>query len=263
MRRALPLLFDAILWLAFVVVHGTAIALTAFITAPIFEGGIAQRAFAVAIALILYLHLFVLVLGLTRRLVQPRLHEGKGVVGANRAYIAWGLNSVFQGLYLGHPLRTLIELSFTLRHLHLRLSGMTIGFGTIVGVRAELRQLELIEVGDGSTVGLGAVMSCHITADGKSHRQARIRVGRRSLVGAFSSLAPGVVVGDGVIVGYGSSLSEDVVVEDGAILGGHCIVRRGVRIGRDARIDTGVVVNADVPPGARVRLPAPVTELAS
>lgn len=260
MRRALPILFDAILAVAFVTVHGSAIALTALLTRPLFGDGVVRNGFAFAFAVLVYLHLFVLVLGVTKRLVQPRLEEGTGAVGANRAYIAWGLNSVFQGLFLSHPLRTLIELSFTLRHAYLRLFGMQIGFGTVVGLRAELRQVELISVGEGSTIGLAAVMSCHVNADGKTHRQGRIRVGNRSLVGAFSNLAPGVVVGDDCVVGYGSSISEDVVIEDGVVIGAQCVVRRGVRVGKGARIDTGVTVSSDVPAGMRVRLAPPIVE---
>lgn len=255
MRIALPLLFDALTWVAFLLVHGLALA-AGLVVADAFSGPLALRLLGILLGFFVYLHVFVLTLGVLKRVVQPGLEEGRSPVGANRAYIAWGLNSVVQAVYLSSPFATLIQLLFSLRFLHLRLFGMKVKFGSIVGVGSQLRQLELIELGEGSTIGLAATLSCHVSEDGKSHRQGRIRIGQRSLIGAYTRIGPGVVVGDDALVGANTSLSEDVIVGDGARIGADCFVQRGVRIGRGARVASGSVVVRDVPEGARVRAAA-------
>lgn len=259
MRLSLPLLFDVALWLALALVHGVALA-TGLAVFDLFGDSLAARVTGALSGFFVYLHVFVLVLGVLKRLVQPSLVEGRTPVGANRAYLAWGLNSVLQGVFLSSPFIGLVQLLFSLRYLHLRLFGMQLSLGSVIGIGSELRQVELIELGEGSTIGLRAVLSCHISENGRVHRQGRIRIGKRSLVGAFSRLAPGVVVGDDALVGTNTTLSEDVIVGDRARIGAHCFVRRGVRIGEGARIESGAVISADVAEGAYVRAASSLAE---
>jgi len=98
----------------------------------------------------------------------------------------------------------------------------------------------------------------------------RITVGQRTFIGSHSWLVSNVSVEVGADVliapfcyiqdtdhGFRDpaipiadqpSESSAIVIEDGVWLGAHCVVTRGVRIGRGAVIGAGSVVTRDIPP---------------
>ncbi|MFO0696323.1 MAG: DapH/DapD/GlmU-related protein [Polyangiales bacterium] len=250
MNKALPIVFDVLYWLFFVVVYTAAGAAGLGVASALWGSSLGAHAFAIALGWIVFLHAFVVVLGLLRLLVQPALEEGVSPIGANKGYVAWGFHSVFQGLYLAAPFREQIHFLFTLRYLHYRLSGMKLHLSNVIGTGAELRQVELIEIGEKTVIGIRAAMSCHLNADGKSHRQARIRVGRESLIGALAQIGPGVTIGDRCVIGASSTISPDVRIGNDVKMGPGCIVRSGLTVGDGARLAAGSIVVSDVPAGA-------------
>ena len=105
-----------------------------------------------------------------------------------------------------------------------------------------IRQAELIELGSSVVLGEGCTLVGHLTPDGKTHLQGRIRVGDRSLVGGHASLAPDVEIGNDVVLGAETMVLPGVRVGDGAVLGPRCYVSRGVRIPARVRITANSVV---------------------
>jgi acetyltransferase-like isoleucine patch superfamily enzyme len=249
MSHALPLLFDLLYWLFWTVVYTAAVAVSVLVADLLWGPSVLERAFALVVAYLTFLHAFVLVLGVLKRLVQPRLHTGKTQVGKGRAFLAWGLNSVFQGIFTASFCADQIHLLFWLRYAYYRLMGMQLSPGTIIGTGCSLRQVEMISLGRGVTIGMNVTMSCHLSPDGKSHVQAPISIGARTLIGADSRIGPGIAIGSDCVVGANSSLTTDLVIGDGVRMGPHTLVRPGVRIGDGARIAGNSVVDRDVAPG--------------
>ena len=250
MGLLLPTLFDLLFWLVFAIVHVVAaaagIAVYHATTGPL----VWQQAGALTLAYVAFLHALVVVLVVLKRLFQPRLKSGTSGVGKTRGFVAWGLSSVFQGVFLASPFHDQIHFMFWLRYLYYRGMGMRLHPSVVLGTGAILRQVELLRVGRGSVIGIGAAISGHLNADGGRHYQAEVVVGERVLIGAHTSVGPGVVIGDGAVIGYRSSISINARVDAGAKLGVGVFVKRGVHIGEGARIAPFTVVDCDVPAGA-------------
>jgi len=252
MSRSLALLFDALYWVFLVLVYGLALVPALATFEALAATSLIGRAFALVAAYVVFLHAFVIALGLVKRLVQPRLVAGTSSVGANKHFIAWGLASIFQGIFLAAPFRDQVHFLFWLRYLHYRLHGMSLRLGDVIGTGVEIRQAELITLEKGVTIGVGASLSCHVNPDGKSHIQQPIHIGEGTLLGAHTTTGPGVRIGKGCVIGYRTVLTIGVTVEDGVRIGASCFVQSGVRIGENARVDHGTYVLADVPANARI-----------
>jgi len=101
--------------------------------------------------------------------------------------------------------------SLAVRRFLLRLTGMKVGRGAAVGLDAQFDIFfpELIELGEDCIIGYRATLLAHeFLAD--EYRTGRIRVGKRAVVGANSTVLCGLEIGDGAVVGAGSVVAEDV-----------------------------------------------------
>jgi acetyltransferase-like isoleucine patch superfamily enzyme len=76
---------------------------------------------------------------------------------------------------------------------------------------------QLIEVGDGSFLGMGCRLLTHEYTAG-FFRAGRVRIGKDCVVGAWSAIRCGVTLGNGVTTGLGSVVVSDVA--DGLTVGG-------------------------------------------
>src|SRR5688572_5609274 len=141
MSNALPLLFDLLYWVLWTVVYTAAGAAAVSVADLLWGPTVLERAFALVVGYLTFLHAFVLVLGVLKRLFQPRLDAGKTQVGKGRAFMAWGLNSVFQGIFTASFCADQIHMLFWLRYTYYRLMGMTLSPSTIIGTGCSLRQV--------------------------------------------------------------------------------------------------------------------------
>src|SRR5688572_11163049 len=100
MRKNLPLvLFDFLFVFFAVVVYGSSAMVAVYVGELVWGEPLWRKGLAIVAAYFAFLHAFILVVGIVRFVVQPRLHVGYCDVGLNKKYFAWGLNSVFQGLF--------------------------------------------------------------------------------------------------------------------------------------------------------------------
>jgi acetyltransferase-like isoleucine patch superfamily enzyme len=241
----LGFLFDAIFLLAAFVTYGVSAAAALSVGAFLWGPGALRQGVVLVVAWLTFVHTFIFAVGVLKRLVQPPLEEGTCAVGPNRKYIAWGLNSVFQGLFTTAPFAPMVHLLFSSRYLYYRAMGMRVAFNSIIGTRTGIRQAELISVGPGAILGEDSFLSCHLNTDGKTHLQAAIRVGPKAVVGGRASLGPGVELGTGAVVGATSVLTLFVRVGAGAKIGPGCLVGANVSIGERARVLGGSVISKD------------------
>ena len=68
---------------------------------------------------------------------------------------------------------------------------------------------ELISIGDNSAIGWKATIGCHFFTHSKVIL-ARVRIGRNVLVGALSTILPGVTIGDNAVVTVHSVVDRDI-----------------------------------------------------
>lgn len=111
-----------------------------------------------------------------------------------------------------------IPISF-LKIFFYRLLGVKIGRGVYIAPDALIDPLYpwLIELGDDCFLGMGCKIFTHeYTATG--FRVGRVRIGRGSVLGAYSIIRSGVTVGEKVTVGFNSYVNKDI--RDGETVGG-------------------------------------------
>jgi acetyltransferase-like isoleucine patch superfamily enzyme len=124
-----------------------------------------------------------------------------------------------------------------------------------------------IDIGPGTIVMHGAVLHVY---NFRNIPQARIRIGRDSLVGEYTVIRGqgGVEIGDRVYTSPFTQIiavnhvfddperpfveqgitAQGIVIEDDVWLGSGAVITDGVRIGRGAVVAAGAVVTQDVPP---------------
>lgn len=103
--------------------------------------------------------------------------------------------------------------------------------------------------GTGVEIHPGARLGRRVTVD----HGIGVVIGETSDVGNDVHLYSGVVLG-GV---SRKPTKRHPTVEDGVVIGAETVLLGPIRVGRGARIGAGVVVRADVPPGATVLAPSP------
>ena len=245
------LIFDALYWVAWVVIHGAASAAALWTGTALWGAHLAQQALALVVGYLVFLHAFVLVAGGLRRLAQPRLVEGRTPIGLNRMYVAWGIQSVFQGVFTTSFVARQVHILFYLRWLYYRLMGMQLSLSTLIGTQAVIRQAELIRLGPKVIVGEDSLLVPHLSPDGKTHVQRGIHIGARSVVGGRASVGPGARIGEDTVVGAHALLTLDVTLGDRVRLGPGVVLLPGVSVGDDARVLAGAVVKEKtvIPPG--------------
>lgn len=92
-----------------------------------------------------------------------------------------------------------------------RAMGAKIGENVAFGLEAsmEIFYPELVEIGDNTIIGYNVTLLTHeILTD--EWRTGRIRIGRDCVVGANSTVLPGVTIADGTVVAAGSLVNCDV-----------------------------------------------------
>jgi acetyltransferase-like isoleucine patch superfamily enzyme len=121
-------------------------------------------------------------------------------------------------------------------------AGTRIGQGAIVGDQALVR--EGVEVGAGSVIGRGSTVS------------RGVRIGERARIQTNVWLSAGTVVEDDVFVGPGVATAgeepQGATLERACRIGGGAVLVGAVRVGAEAFVAAGAVVEADVPARAVV-----------
>ena len=109
--------------------------------------------------------------------------------------------------------------SLTLKRIFLRCLGMKVGKNAALGlgVQFDIFFPELIELGENCILGYGATVLAHEFLI-EELRTGKVIIGRNVMIGANSTILPGVRVGDGAVVSACSLVNKDVPA--GAFVGG-------------------------------------------
>jgi UDP-3-O-[3-hydroxymyristoyl] glucosamine N-acyltransferase len=88
-----------------------------------------------------------------------------------------------------------------------------------VSILTRLYDPDLIDVGEGTMIGTGAIVSAHMIKDGILHRK-RVKIGRNVTIGGYCIMAIGVEIGDNTLVAYGSSVPPHSVLDSNCLYSG-------------------------------------------
>lgn len=101
----------------------------------------------------------------------------------------------------------------------LRLTGIRIGKEVAIAPQVALDPVfpELLTIEDGVVLGWGSKILTH-EATIKNFRLGRVKLGKQSLIGAFSLVRSGVSIGKNSVVGMGSFVNKDV--NESEVVGG-------------------------------------------
>jgi acetyltransferase-like isoleucine patch superfamily enzyme len=128
-----------------------------------------------------------------------------------------------------------------------------------VGAHTHIRG-ELTLFGHGGRISLGEY--CYVGEQTRIWSAKEVRIGNRVLISHLCTIMDNLThpldplerhqqFRDIITTGHPRDLKLDeqpVIIEDDALISCHCVVLRGVRIGRGAVIGAGSVVTTDVPP---------------
>lgn len=236
------LIYDLFYLTFSLVIYGTSLSLTVCLMKDFWSENIFQNVFVCLLGYFLFVHFFIFTIALCRKLVQPKLVEGIFPVGVNKNYLGFVFNSVFHGIFVTAPFMKQVSIVFYLTALYYRLMGMKIGLSNIVGSEVLIRQPELISIGEKTVLGIGAVLSCHYSPDGKSHVQGSIKVGNQSMIGSYSQISPNTVIGTRSVVGNRTTICPGVRIGDNVSIGMSCTILFDAQIPNNVKIKGHTII---------------------
>lgn len=139
------------------------------------------------------------------RLLLPRPRKGAYRLTVNRGTLAWACHFQLNRAILLSGLRAWIFTSNVLRFLYLRAMGARIAFRINGSSGIDFVDLPLIEIGEGSTLAEGVVISCH-SFTGETLIIDPVRVGKHVFLGMDVVLGPGTEIGDRSWIGTGNKM---------------------------------------------------------
>ncbi len=176
------------------------------------DAGSLTRLFALGFCLSIGYFLFgltlVLLVGLFRSLFRLRLREGIYPMFSAEA-LKWAFIS---SLYLMIHYTFIDFILLTpFSNLLFRLLGARLGKNVQFNSKYVF-DASLLEIGDNTVVGGGAIINGHIVERGKLVLK-KVKIGRNVLLGSHCTVMPGCEIGDRAIIGPGSVLLKDTKVE--------------------------------------------------
>ncbi len=88
-----------------------------------------------------------------------------------------------------------------------------------VSVLTRLWDPDLIDVGENTLIGTGAIISGHYIKDGILNRK-RVKIGKNVTIGANCIMGVGIVIGDNTVVAYGSTIPPNLTLEPNCFYSG-------------------------------------------
>lgn len=109
--------------------------------------------------------------------------------------------------------------SLTIKRILYRMTGMKVGKDVSVGLGAtfDIFFPELIEIGDNSIIGFNATILAHEFLQNEL-RTGNVRIGKNVMIGANTTVLPGVRIGDSAKISAMSLVNKDV--KEGVFVGG-------------------------------------------
>jgi acetyltransferase-like isoleucine patch superfamily enzyme len=157
----------------------------------------------------------------------------------------FGVNSIFAGKEREYPPTEIGEGTIICSNAIIY-AGSKIGKKVFIGDGASIREGCVIE--DEVMIGRNAIVECNTTIGKKSVLQTRALITADVIIGENCFIGPDVCTMNDRYMGMVDIPMEGPIFEDGCRVGGNVSVFPGVRIGKNAVISAGSVIDKDVPP---------------
>jgi acetyltransferase-like isoleucine patch superfamily enzyme len=169
------------------------------------------------------------------RLCIPKLQPGQHAFPGSTQAVGWLFHFGLQRI-MNQPLwRPMVFSLAGLRWLMLRALGAKVAFGIQSAMDILLVDPSLVEVGPGSMLAAGTLLSGHVIESGQL-LIAPVKLGANVQIMGQATLAPGVEIGENTVVGPGSKVLPSCKIGSDVFIGLGCILHEGVTIGSDAVI---------------------------
>jgi bifunctional N-acetylglucosamine-1-phosphate-uridyltransferase/glucosamine-1-phosphate-acetyltransferase GlmU-like protein len=186
----------------------------------------------------LFLLCYIATAGLLARLTVSAIVPGKfkrdlgdPVYGRRRLYgLCW------TAVYYFAPLYNAILAVPILKWFTLRLFGYRGALDVTLYPDTWIRDLPLLDICKGAYLSNKATIGTNMCLFDGNILVGRVRIGRRSMVGHLTMLAPGVVLGNDVEVGVGAAIGMDTRVGDRSLIGPCSVIHHRVTIGARCHI---------------------------
>jgi acetyltransferase-like isoleucine patch superfamily enzyme len=150
----------------------------------------------------------ILLVGLFRSLFRIRLHEGVHALFSMEA-LKWAfIGSLY--LMINYTFIDFILLT-PFSNLLFRLLGAKLGKNVQFNSKFVF-DASLLEIGDSTVIGGGAIINCHIVERGKLILK-KVKIGRHVTIGSHATIMPGCEIGDNAIIAASAVLLKNTKVE--------------------------------------------------
>jgi len=193
------------------------VTLTYFLTWKFFSE-IASTAFFIPLLLVapwVACLIFILIVGSVRMLF-PQMKPGSYRVGLNAGFVSWSLNFYLNRAIEISGLRRFIFTNNILRFSYLRVMGTKVHFRMNGSMGIDLMDLPLLEIGEGSTLTEGVMVSAH-SFTGQILVLSRTRIGENVFLGTGVTLGPGTDIGSRSWIGARNIFLADKIPPDSNI----------------------------------------------
>lgn len=150
----------------------------------------------------------ILLVGLFRTLFRLRLNEGSYPLLSLEAFKWMFISSLY--LMIHYTFIDFILLT-PFANLLFRLLGARLGRNVQFNSKFVF-DATLLEIGDNTVVGGGAIIIGHIVERGKL-KLKKVKIGKNVTIGSHSTIMPGCEIGDNAVIGAGAVLLKDSKVE--------------------------------------------------
>ncbi len=170
---------------------------------------------AVALGFFIFGLTLILLVGLFRTALQLKLKEGTHHLFSGEA-MKWAfLSSLF--LMIHYTFIDFILLT-PFANILFRLLGANLGKNVQFNSKYVF-DATLLEIGDNTVVGGGAIINCHIV-ERASLKLKKVKIGSNVLLGSHCTVMPGCVIGDRAIIAAGTIVPKNTVVPPRTVYAG-------------------------------------------
>jgi acetyltransferase-like isoleucine patch superfamily enzyme len=149
------------------------------------------------------------------RICLPKLKPGVFDI-KSKGGRTWFLHFMLTNSINVSGLMPLIYTSYLTRWLYFRAMGAKIDYGVHLSIYARLRDFPLIKIGKGTTLGVGAHISCHSDV-GNKVLLGTVEIGEKCFIGMNTILGPKTKIGKNSWIGFGNILLMDRLPDNSKI----------------------------------------------
>ena len=183
----------------------------------LFQGFPQQLFLSLLIALLFTLFFSLFVFAIIHKIARLLMHNEEGIL-TGRDMALWGITMTCTDTAYFMVNKFFINQIFPA--IFYKLFGGKLGKG--VAIYARLWDVELIEVGDYTSIGTGCIIGAHAISQGELFTK-RIKIGKNCTIVTGAVILPGVTIGDQVIVASNSKIPANRILDSNLIYAGSSV----------------------------------------